>query len=215
MGIAFLFDNDGVLIDSKDLHWQAWQMLMDEKNDVFMSEKEFIEGFGKRNDLILKEIFPDLPDVDLQKIAARKEECFRLIARGKVTLLEGMEDFLRSLKREKIPRIIASSTPIENLKMFLESTVLGQYFDAFVSSEEVKEGKPAPDVFLEAARRINMPPEKCIVLEDAPVGIRAGKGAGCFVIGLATTFPQEALYEADIVYPSPKELKLESVKNLF
>lgn len=212
MEIGFLFDNDGVLIDSKELHWQAWNELMKEENNFFMDEETFVSGFGKRNDLIIREIFPDISDRDLQKLASRKEECFRKVARGNITLLEGMEDFLKSLKKENIPRIIASSTPIENLKMFLSSTVLGNYFDAFVSSEEVAHGKPAPDVFLEAASRIKMPPSKCIVVEDAPVGIKAGKSAGCFVIGLETTYPKEKLQQADVIYPSPKELNLREIE---
>ncbi len=147
----------------------------------------------------------------------KKEELFRRAARENLKLLPGMEDFLKELKKANVPRIICSSTPIENLKMFLESSVLGNYFDQFVSSEEVAKGKPAPDVFLEGARRIGLSPEKCIVVEDAPVGIVGGKKAGCFVVALATTHTKERLEETrcDVIFSSPKELHLREIEEIF
>lgn len=172
MEVGFLFDNDGVLIDSQKLHWLSWQLLMQQESSLVMDEKTFLTGFGKRNDLILKELIPDQSEAQRAKLAERKEELFRKEARERIQLLSGMEKFLLAIKEKKIPRIIASSTPVANLKMFLSSTVLGNYFDAFVSAEEVAHGKPFPDVFIEAAKRIKLPTSSCIVIEDAPVGIR-------------------------------------------
>jgi HAD superfamily hydrolase (TIGR01509 family) len=211
MEIGFLFDNDGVLIDSQEFHWRAWQWLMKEENRFFMDERQFLEGFGKRNDLIIREMVPGITQEELNRIAKKKEELFRKAAKENIKLLDGTEKFLQSLVAATIPRIIASSTPVENLRMFLHSTVLGKYFDAFVSSEEVPKGKPAPDVFIEAARRLHLLPNQCIVVEDAPVGIRAGKEAGCFVVAVATTHPMESLNEADLIYPTPRDLNLSQI----
>lgn len=213
--IGFLFDNDGVLIDSSALHWESWQLLMQEDPSFFIKQDQFIHGFGKRNDLILKEILPHVSQEQHQKWAKRKEELFRKCARDKITLLPGMEPFLKKIKEKNIPRIIASSTPIENLQMFLESTVLGKYFDQFVSAEQVAHGKPAPDVFLAAAKQIGMKPFSCIVLEDAPAGIEAGKKAGCFVIALETTHSKSVLRGYDLLYASPHDLDLEWILNQF
>ncbi len=212
--IGCLFDNDGVLVDTSALHWLSWQLLMEEEPQFHMSSDEFIEGFGKRNELILKSVVPEMEKRHLE-LAARKEELFRKCARGAVTLLPGMEDFLKKLQKSGMPRIIASSTPIKNLEMYIESTVLGIYFDQFVSGEEVAEGKPAPDVFLEAARRIKVPAQQCIVFEDAPVGVTAGKSAGCFVVALGTTHPQNSLKAADLFYPSARELNLDEIIERF
>ena len=211
MEVGFLFDNDGVLIDSQEFHWKAWQWLMKDENKFFMDERQFLSGFGKRNDLIIREMVPGISQEELDRVAKKKEELFRKAAKANIQLLDGIEKFLQSLASAKIPRIIASSTPIENLRMFLDSTVLGKYFDAFVSSEEVPQGKPAPDVFLEAAKRLHLLPQQCIVIEDAPVGIRAGKEAGCFVVAVATTHPLESLREADLIYPTPRDLDLEEI----
>lgn len=215
MEIGFLFDNDGVLIDSQKLHWLSWQRLMQQDSRLKCDEETFLKSFGKRNDLIFKELLPDASDRERAQLGVRKEEFFRSAAKDKITLIEGMEDFLKVLHKESIPRIIASSAPIENLKMFLKATVLGTYFDAFVSAEEVAHGKPFPDVFIEAAKRLKLPTSSCIVIEDAPVGIKAGKRAGCFVVALCTTHDKRELQESDMIFPSPKELDLSLILKKF
>lgn len=213
MNVAFLFDNDGVLIDSSELHWQAWQLLMKEEPAFSMTHAEFVHGFGKRNDLILKDSASSLPQERHKELAERKEALFRVCARGKVELLSGMEGFLQEVKRADIPRIIASSTPPENLDMFISSTVLGEYFTHYVSAESVPHGKPAPDVFVEAAHQLGFKPSDCIVFEDAPAGIAAGKAAGAFVVAMATTHNQLEGY--DMLYRGPSDLDLREILEAF
>lgn len=205
---GFLFDNDGVLIDSSGLHWRSWQMLMEKEPPFQISYEHFLSSFGKRNDLILQELYPDESDEKRLFWADQKEELFRQIARHHISLLPGVEEFLSVLKKEGIPRIIASSTAVANLEMYLETTILGDYFDHFVSAEEVPHGKPAPDIFIEAAKRLNLRPNECIVIEDAPAGIQAGKAAGNFVVALETTHDKEALHEADLIVSDASKLHL-------
>lgn len=213
--IAFLFDNDGVLIDSSEFHWQSWQLLMEEEPSLKMDRDQFIHGFGKRNDLILKEIFPNAPEEKRRAWAERKEELFRQCARGKISLLPGMERFLKEIEKAGIPRIIASSTPVENLEMYIHSTVLGNYFEHYLSAEEVAHGKPYPDIFLAAAKQLGFDPKDCIVVEDAPAGIEAGKAAGAFVVALETTHTKESLSDYDMIYASPSELDLQEILKAF
>lgn len=215
MEVGFLFDNDGVLIDSTEFHWRSWELLKEERPELAINRAHFIETFGKRNDLILKELMPGSSTLQRQDWAKRKEEIFREIAKKKIALLPGMESFLKQLKEKNIPRIIASSTPLENLEMFIETTVLGQYFDQYISAEQVAHGKPFPDIFVEAATRIHLTPEQCVVLEDSPAGIRAGKAAGCKVVALATTHLKEELSNYDLLVNSPNELDLEQIYQLF
>jgi len=208
---AFLFDNDGVLIDSSELHWKSWQLFMQEEPRFFMTHEQFIHGFGKRNDLILRETVPTITEDEIKKWASRKESLFRKCAQGNITLIPGMEAFLKKVKEKNIPRIIASSTPLENLEMFISSTILGNYFNHYVSAEQVAHGKPSPDIFLEAAKKLGFAPQNCIVMEDAPAGIQAGKRAGCFVVALATTHSKEVLMDYDLLYSTPHELDLETI----
>ena len=213
--VAFLFDNDGVLIDSSALHWQAWQLMMREIPEFKMDRADFIKGFGKRNDLILQEAVPYVAKEVRIQWAERKEELFRECAQGKIILLPGMENFLKQVAQAKIPRIIASSTPLKNLEMYIQTTVLGKYFDHYLSGEDVAHGKPSPDIFIEAAHRLHFQSSHCIVFEDAPAGIAAGKAAGSFVVALATTHSKEQLKNYDLIYPSALELDLQEILHAF
>ncbi len=215
MKVAFLFDNDGVLIDSSEFHWESWQLLMEEEPDFEMNHQQFLAGFGKRNDLILRELVPHLSKERRIAWAERKEALFRQCARGKIALLPGMEPFLREVVAAKIPHIIASSTPPENLDMFISSTVLGNYFEHYISAEEVAHGKPAPDVFIAAAHHLGFDPTDCIVFEDAPSGIEAGRGAGAFVVALATTHKKESLSNYHLIYPEASALDLQEILSAY
>lgn len=212
---GFLFDNDGVLIDSSHFHWQAWQLLMREEPDLKMEQKYFIHTFGKRNDLILQELIPQASEEVRRRWAKRKEELFRQLVRGKIQLLPGMENFLKEVKKANIARIIASSTPLENLELYIESTVLGHYFEQYLSAEQLAHGKPFPDIFLAASKALGLPSKDCIVFEDAPSGIQAGKAAGCFVVALATTHAKEQLDGYDMLFQSPHDLNLPAILQAF
>ncbi len=213
--VAFLFDNDGVLIDSSALHWRSWQMLMEDEPLFNMDKKGFEAGFGMRNDLILQRLFPHVALETRTQWAEKKEQLFRSIAKGAITLLPGMEGFLTQVIAAQIPHIIASSTPLANLELFISSTVLGKYFEDYLSAETVAHGKPAPDIFVAAAHHLGFKPEECVVFEDAPAGIQAGKAAGCFVVALATTHNPAQLTGYDLIYPSAHELDLQEILDAF
>jgi len=202
---------DGVLIDSGQLHWHAWQLLAKENSSFKMSRAQFENSFGKTNEMILQALLPSASFKERKRFADRKEALLREIAVGKITLLPGMESFLKEVCAKKLSHIIASSTPVINLEFYLEKTPLGEYFNAFTSAEQVPRGKPFPDVFIEAARRIGLPPKECIVLEDAPAGLKAGRDAGCFVVALATSHPAKNLSNYDLIYPSARQLDLDTL----
>lgn len=209
--VAFLFDNDGVLIDSSELHWRSWQMLMEDDPHITMDKQSFETSFGMRNDLILQRVAPQASPEAHTQWAEKKEKHFRTLAESEITLIPGIEAFLSQVVLAKIPHIIASSTPVANLELFLSSTVLGEYFDAYFSADQVAHGKPAPDIFIAAAHHLGFEPNQCVVFEDAPAGIQAGKAAGCFVVALATTHTQEQLSDYDLIYPSAHELNLQEI----
>mgnify|MGYP000532349313 FL=1 len=113
--IGFLFDLDGVLIDSKELHWAAWQKMKEILPELnSMDHEKFLEGFGQTNDSILKHFLPNSDRQERMQWGEKKEEFVRKLAVGKISLLPGMENFLKEIKEKNIPRIIASSTPQSN-----------------------------------------------------------------------------------------------------
>lgn len=183
---AVLWDLDGTLIDSADYHWQAWQAEL-LQHGYSLREEEFASCFGKRNDTILRMwLRPDLPDVEIARISESKEARYRVHLRaGGLALLPGVENWLQRLKRAGWRQAIATMTGIANLEAILEVVAMRQYFQAFATAEDAARGKPEPDIFLHAAQRLGVPPERCIVVEDSPAGIEAARRAGmrCIAVG--------------------------------
>ena len=156
-----------------------------------ISHDEYVADFGKRNDEILRgRLRPDLPDDDVARIALAKEERYRGLVRAQgLTLLPGAGFWLEQLKRDGYRQALATSAPPGNIDAVFIALGIAECFDAVISSETVKAGKPAPDVFLAAAAKLNVAPENCLVVEDAPAGIEAAHRAGMRALGVRTTHP--------------------------
>jgi beta-phosphoglucomutase len=187
---AIIWDLDGTLIDSSAYHWEAWQEVMTAEN-LRLTYEEYVADFGKRNDEILRgRLGPDLTDGDIARITGAKEERYRELVRERgLKLLPGAGYWLNQLKADQWLQALATSSPRNNIGAVFAALGIENYFDVVVSSEEVKHGKPHPDVFLAAAEKLNIAPGKCIVIEDAPAGIEAAHRAGMKAIGVRTTHP--------------------------
>jgi HAD superfamily hydrolase (TIGR01509 family) len=211
--IAFLFDLDGVLINSCEYHWMSWDLLQKEVPEFRTTKEEFLLTFGKRNDEIFYEKIPGIAPERVEYLSERKEELFREVGKEKIQLLFGMEKFLQQLENEGIPKIIASSTPRSNLNFFLKETIIGKYFNDFIGGDMCPRGKPAPDIFLAAADRLGYKPKNCIVLEDSPAGLKAGRDSGAFVVALATTHDGSHLnpHHFDLLFKDPSVLDLDLI----
>ena len=126
----------------------------------------------------------NLSDEDVQRLSDEKEALFRNMS-GKLEPMPGALELVRHLHALAIPQAIGSSAPRDNIPYVLRALGIAELFDATVSRWDVQHGKPAPDIFLAAAKRLDMPPGRCIVLEDAPAGIAAAGAAGMRCIALA------------------------------
>ncbi|HIM33685.1 MAG TPA: HAD family hydrolase, partial [Candidatus Poseidoniales archaeon] len=133
------------------------------------------------------------------------EEYYRKLARGKLEPLPGVAKFVEALRRDQWRLAIGTSTPRENLEMVLAEMPFGGAFAATVCGPEVEHGKPAPDIFLRAAELLELPPERCIVVEDAPSGVAAAHAGGFACLAVATTRPRELLSEAELLLDSLEE----------
>lgn len=199
-----IWDLDGTLIDSMAHHWESWRQTMQAIGFSFTYE-QFVADFGKRNDVILRGYFgPDLPEPEIAKIALQKEEVYRALVRTKgVELLPGAWHWLQKIKALNWKQALGTSAPRGNIEAIFAALKLNGFFDAATSSEDVARGKPHPDVFLAAAEKISISPEKCFVIEDAPAGIEAGKRAGMKTIGVLTTHQS---LDADYVFASLEQI---------
>ena len=199
--LGFIFDWDGVIIDSHAQHEESWRLLFAELGKP-MPQEFFKKTFGMRNQQIIPVWFDFLNVADLAEVARvgdRKEELYReILRRDGIEPLPGVVDLLRELQVCGIPASVGSSTPRLNIETIMAMTGLGEFFQAITSAEDVTVGKPDPQVFLKAAEKIQREPGLCIVFEDAYVGIEAGKRAGMKVVAVATTHPIESLGQADL-----------------
>jgi HAD superfamily hydrolase (TIGR01509 family) len=201
---AVLFDLDGVIVDSRAYHLAAWEAWARE-HAPHRPEGYFHASFGLRNDAIIGGLIEGLGAHDLQRLAARKEELFRQAARGNLTALPGVVGLLDFLDDQAIPTAIVTSTPRMNLTLVLETLGVSGRFGALVAEEDASRGKPDPEGFLVAARRLNLAADRCVVIEDAPAGLHAAKAAGMRAIGVTTTRPAEDLTDADLIVDSVAE----------
>lgn len=195
-----IFDMDGVLADTGPIHFQSWVKMANEDAGVNFTKEFFEESFGQQSIPITRKLVGTRAEQALvEKWANLKEEYYREMVKDKLVPLPGVIELIRDLKKENIKMAVGSSGPLENVELLLTSLKIKQYFDIIITAEDVKNGKPAPDVFLIAANKLNLKPENCIVIEDAPVGIEAAKRAGMKSIALTTTHKKEELYQADII----------------
>lgn len=204
-----IFDMDGVLVDTLPIHQASWQELAEQHGHPF-SRDAFLAGNGSTAQEHIEHIYrwSDDPDV-IRYLVQRKETLYwsRLADIG-VAPVGGVVAVLRQLQEMGIPRAVGTSASQENMHRILKKVGLESYFSVFVSSSEVVRGKPAPDIFLKAAQRLEIAPQDCIVFEDAPLGIEAAKAAGMRVIAVATTHPADQLSHADQVIESFDQLPL-------
>ena len=201
---AVIWDLDGTLINSVDHHWEAWREVMAAEN-ITLTFEDFVADFGKRNDEILRgRIDPNMSDAEVARIALAKEETYRRFVRSEgLVLLPGAERWLRQLKTDGWLQALGTSAPQGNIDAVFDALGIAGFFDAVMSSEQVKAGKPSPDVFLAAAERMQVSPEHCIVVEDAPAGIEAARRAGMKSVGVLTTHEE---LKADWVFNSLEDL---------
>lgn len=204
---AVIFDMDGVLFDSESLHHKAWFITL-LKYDIESSVEEMEPFTGIPADNVLKyfnnEKGKNLPNSVLEE---QQEVLCDLVAE-ELNVMEYAEYALQNIKALNLPIALASSSRRRLINLCLNVSGLYKYFDVICSGQDVKKSKPEPDIFLMAARDLNIKPEKCLVIEDSISGIMGAKKAGMNVIGFTSTFEKEKLLDAgaDITIDSLKEI---------
>ncbi len=211
-----IFDWDGVILDSSRHHEESWERLAREEGKI-LPEGHFLKGFGRRNVEIMRDMLHWSEDLnEIQRLSLRKEELYREVVKDwGIEPLPGVRRWLERLQEGGIACGIGSSTEKKNVKLGLEILDLEMFFKTAVTAEHVKRGKPAPDVFLEVASRLGARPERCVVFEDAPAGVEAGRAAGMKVVGVTTTHPGGHLESVDREVERLDELSIQEVESWF
>ena len=210
---AVIWDMDGVIIDSAEEHRQAWQRLAHEEG-VRFSDADFWSTFGKRDDDIITLVWGTQSPERLQELADRKEAYFRTLIRETAAPLPGSIELMRGLHEAGYAQALASSAPVENIRLISDVLGLGHYLTALVSGETVAHGKPAPDIFLKAAGELGIVPTQCLVIVDAVAGVQAAHAAGMRCIAVADDRDLPGLREAELIVKSLTEVDVERVRSL-
>jgi beta-phosphoglucomutase len=211
--LAAIFDMDGVLVDSYHAHFRSWQKLAAEEGRE-MTEAEFTAQFGRTSRDIIASWSGGYSDDQIRVLDDRKEALFREILLADFPTMPGAEQLLASLHGAGLAVAVGSSGPPENVDAVLDR--LGrELFDAVVTGADVIRGKPDPEVFLVAAAKLEIPPSRCAVVEDAPAGVQAASAAGMASIGFASTGrSRDDLDKADLVVDALAELSPEVIRRL-
>lgn len=193
---AVVFDMDGTLTPNMHLHAQAFDIFMTKYGIPQPNAEVAASLSGKRNSEIFPVLFDrSLADDELNRYADEKEELYRTLM-DQVHAVTGLHDFLARLDSHGMRSAIATSAPHGNVGPTLARLQLEDYFAAITLGVEVANGKPAPDIFIEAARRLGVAPQACIGVEDSFAGLTAVRAAGMYTVAIATTHTADELAQA-------------------
>jgi beta-phosphoglucomutase-like phosphatase (HAD superfamily) len=226
---AVIFDMDGVLTDSEWLITETSSLMFLEKHKASVTHDDFLPSVG-----LGENSFPGgvaekygITAFDVEQDKARTYGIYGKIVPGKIKPLPGAVEFVRRCRDLGLKTALATSTDYTKMMVSLREIGLapspdgngggsvdsGGSFDACVNGPDVERRKPFPDIFLEAARRIAVPPERCWVVEDSPGGVTAAKAAGMRCLALLTTFPEAKIRQAgaDIIVPDLSHIQAEAL----
>ncbi|WP_432810037.1 beta-phosphoglucomutase [Pantanalinema sp. GBBB05] len=180
-----IFDLDGVLTDTSEFHYQGWKRLADEEGIPFdRTTNEALRGISRRDSLLYLLNGRSVTESQLQEMMTRKNGYYLELIRTITPdhLLPGVLPLLKELRAADIKIALGSAS--KNAREVIDRLGIAEYMDAIADGLSVQHSKPAPDVFLHAAQMLELPPETCIIVEDAAAGIEAGLRAGMWTVGL-------------------------------
>ncbi|MFP4106477.1 MAG: HAD family hydrolase [Phycisphaerae bacterium] len=214
-GHGVIFDMDGVLVDSYQAHYKSWKQV-GEKHGLTMTEEQFADTFGQTSRDIIRNLWGDaIPDEEIPEVDREKEAAYRQIIAGDFPEMDGADDLLKALAEAGFLIAIGSSGPPENIQVAIDCLPHGRVVSATVTGEDVTNGKPDPEVFLTAAKKLGLEPAQCAVVEDAPAGVEAARRGSMAALAITGTARREELSDrAHIVVDSLRELDPDKIRSL-
>jgi HAD superfamily hydrolase (TIGR01509 family) len=208
-----IWDMDGVLIDSMEIHFKIWEQIFSEF-DVRFARKDFNRHFGTTNQETIQTVLGNkLSFKESRDLAEKKQLLFEQQAITEAQLIPGVDKWLQFFFDRNIPQAVASSNAQRFIEAVAENKGISHFFKTMVSAEGLA-SKPDPAVFLESARLINAKPDCCLVFEDAVAGVEGAKRAGMKCIAITTTNSADALKKADLIIPNFPALTQTHLKKL-
>lgn len=196
---AFIFDMDGTIIDNMRFHIQAWQEFLSNLG-VELTQKEIQDkNMGTIEEVMRRFCGEDLSNDEVVELGNQKELIYRNLYRPHLKPISGLNDFLNQAQQLNILMAIATSAGKPNIDFTLDGLEIRSYFAATVGGDDVEQGKPHPETFLTAARKLDVSPEECLIFEDSLSGIEAAQNTRMKAIAIATTLPTQVFEKKSVV----------------
>jgi beta-phosphoglucomutase len=194
---ALLFDLDGTLIDSMPHHHTAWVEWHARRGLKIDADSFFVSTAGRSNDEIFADMLPGTSTAKIALLVDEKETLYREFAAPSLALIKGAKDFVQRAKAAGLRLAVCTASTPQNMALAFKRFGIDEWVETVVSPADGLRGKPHPDIFLEAARRLGVAPGDCVVYEDAPLGVEGARRAGMQAVALTTTLPASAFAEFD------------------
>ena len=189
---ALLFDLDGTLIDSMPHHHDAWVEWHARRGQAIDADSFFVSTAGRSNEEIFADMLPGTSAAEIAVLVDEKESLYREIAAPKLALIAGAAAYVQRARDAGLRLAVCTASTLPNMALAFRRFGIDAWVETVVSPADGLRGKPHPDLFLEAARRLGLAPEHCVVFEDAPLGVEGARRAGMRAVALTTTLPAEA-----------------------
>ncbi|MDR3210314.1 MAG: HAD family phosphatase [Planctomycetota bacterium] len=201
---GLICDLDGTLLNNEWVHVLAWEeeLLLHGVKIAAGWDAQYVGHPDRDLAKLLVEAYPVLPAAE--DLLAKRNQRYRelLVEKRQGVIFPGVAEVLAELRELGVLTAIGSNSPMENCLAALEVAGLADYFPVIVAHGMAAAPKPAPDIYCEATRRLDLPPAECAVVEDTGLGVAAGKAAGCLTLAVLTTSTPERLAGADRVFPT-------------
>ena len=212
---ALIFDCDGVIVDSEKYSCGAWNVLMKEEYNIDIGTN--YDAILGKNGIYTAKYYLEMNNLEhnprlLEELSRKKEEVYYRIAGSNLKPVSGVQKVIEDAKKLRMKIAVASSGTLEKINFSLNEINLRDEFETIICADDVKKSKPAPDIFITAMKKLNVLPEKSIVIEDSISGITAAKLSGAFTIGITTSHLKETLKEADLIIDKFQDLELRSLE---
>ncbi len=211
--IGFIFDMDGVIVDNMRTHETAWlELFADLGVKIDLNAFHHKTAGMKATEVLRYFLGNRFSEAELAQLSAQKEFLYRVLFRKKLKATKGLPRFLKATHALKIPMALATGGGKANIDFILDGLDIRKYFQAVLGADDVKQGKPNPEIYLKSADALGLAPEQCFVFEDSLPGIEAARRAGMRVIGIATTHPVAFLRRIPSVMVAAKNFERLSPK---
>lgn len=210
---GIIFDLDGIVVNTVPIHFNAWKKMFAEYGISFSFDdyKEKVDGIPRIDGA--KSVLKELSEKELIIAAQKKQKYFlEILDSGDIPIHKSTVQLIKQLKNKNIPLAIISSS--KNCIYILKKIGVFNLVDVIIDGNRKIKGKPAPDIFLCAAKELKVEPERCIVFEDASLGVESANNAGMYVIGIDRYSSPERLSDANMILTDISEISLKNILNL-